>query len=215
MERANDCSGRVESSEFHSAAQISHTNPYAHSNGISRNIGLSWRQFDQLTADTTELEGDLLRATLEYGYQIAESQSIRLGLALQRTELNTGLLASNQLENWVRNNGDSVLRGNTPSTDFVTADFLFGWNHDTRNKSVFPDAGLEQHLDLKIVAPGSEIEYYTIEYGLSKYWSLNGGWTAKFEGNLGFGARYGSKTTSLVPNLNWFAGGDKFGARVP
>ena len=29
--------------------------------------------------------------------------------------------------------------------------------------------------------------------------------------NLGFGAKYGSKTSSLAPNLNWFAGGPNSG----
>jgi len=198
---------RVEASEFHTAAQLSHTDPYVRPNRVSRTIGLSSRRFDQLTADTTELEGDLVRARLEYGYQVAERQAIRLGLALQDAELSTGLLASSQLENWVRNNGNPTVQGNESSTDYFTAEFLFGWHHDTRDKKVFPSTGVEQLLSLKITVPGSEVEFYAIDYELSKYWPLNGGWTAKIGSKLGFGAKYGSKTSSLAPNLNWFAGG--------
>jgi len=198
---------RVEASEFHTAAQLSHTDPYAHANGISRTIGFSSKRFDQLTADTTELEGDLVRARLEYGYRIAEQQSIRLGLALHDAELKTGVLASTQLENWVRNNGNPVVQGNESSTDALTAEFLFGWHHDTRDKKVFPNMGVEQQLSFRAAVPGSEIEYYAIEYELNKYWPLDGGWTAMIGASLGFGAKYGSKTTSLAPNLNWFAGG--------
>lgn len=200
-------SARVEVSEFHTAAQLSHTDPYAHPNGISRTIALSSRRFDQLTADTTELEGNLVRAQLEYGYQVAERQAIRLGLTLQDAELTTGPFASSQLENWVRNNGNPAVQGNEASTDYLTAEFLFGWHHDSRDKKVFPNTGVEQLLSLKVTVPGSEIEYYTIDYELSKYWPLNGGWTAKLGTRLGFGAKYGSKTSSLAPNLNWFAGG--------
>ena len=198
---------RVEASEFHTAAQLSHTDPYAHLNGISRTIGFSSRQFDQLTADTTEFEGDLVSARLEYGYQVAERQAIRIGLALQDAELNTGPLASSQLENWVRNNGNPTVQGDESSTDTLTAEFLFGWHHDTRDKKVFPNTGVEQQLSLKIAVPGSEVEYYAIEYEFNKHWPLNGGWTAMVGTSLGFGAKYGSKTTSLAPNLNWFAGG--------
>jgi len=198
---------RVEASTFHNAAQISHTNPYVHPNGISQTIGLMSRRFDQLTADTTEFDGDLLWARLEYGYQVAERQAIRLGLAIQDAELTTGPLASSQLENWVRNNGNPTVQGNESSTDYLTTEFLFGWHHDTRDKKVFPNTGVEQLLSLKITVPGSEIEYYAINYELSKYWRLNGGWTAKLGTELGFGAKYGSKTSSLAPNLNWFAGG--------
>ena len=198
---------RVEASEFHSVAQLSHTDPYAHANGISRTIGFSSKRFDQLTADTTELDGDLMRASLEYGYRIAERQSIRLGLALQDGTLKTGVLTSTQLEDWVRNNGDPVVEAGGSSTDALTAEILLGWHHDTRDRKVFPNKGVEQQLGIRAAVPGSEIEYYTVEYELNKYWPLDGGWTAMIGTRLGFGVKYGSKTTSLAPNLNWFAGG--------
>ncbi|MGI9233771.1 MAG: BamA/OMP85 family outer membrane protein [Woeseiaceae bacterium] len=198
---------RVDASEFHTAARLSHTDPYAHPNGVSRTIGLSSKWFDQLTADTTELEGDLVTASLEYGYRIAERQSIRLGLALEDAELTTGALASTQLEDWVRNNGNPTVRGNESSTDTLTAELLFGWHHDTRDRKVFPNTGLEQELRLRAAVPGSDVEYYAVEYELTKYWPLNSGWTAMIGTRLGFGQKYGSKTTSLAPNLNWFAGG--------
>ncbi len=198
---------RVDVSEFHTAAQFSHTDPYARSNSVSRTVAIEWRDIDQLTADTSELKADLTRARLEYGYQVAERQSIRLGLALQDTEIIAGPLASNQLLDWVRNNGNPAVQSNQSSTDYLSVDFLFGWHHDTRDKKIFPNSGLEQLLNLKLAVPGSEIEYYTINYELSKYWVLNGGWTAKLNTKLGYGAKYGSNTTSLAPNLNWFAGG--------
>lgn len=198
---------QVEASEFFTAVQLSHTDHFVRSNGISRTIALSSRRFDQLTADTTDLRGDLDRARLEYSYQVAERQAIRLGLALQDTELTTGSLASSQLEDWVRNNGNPTVQGGELSTDYLIAELLFGWHHDTRDKNVFPNTGVEQLLGVKITVPGSEVEYYAIDYELSKYWTLNGGWTVKIGGKLGFGAKYGSKTSSLAPNLNWFAGG--------
>lgn len=198
---------RVEASEFHTAAQLSHTDPFAHAHGISRSVGFSSKRFDQLTADTTELEGDLVRATLEYGYRIAERQSVRLGLALQDAELKTGALASTQLEEWVRNNGNPAVQGNTSSTDAMTAELLVGWHHDSRDKKVFPNSGTEQQFNIRAAVPGSDVEYYAIEYELSKYKPLKGGWTARIGASLGFGAKYGSETTSLAPNLNWFAGG--------
>ena len=200
-------SARVEASEFHTTAQLSHTEPYVRPNGVSRTIALSSRRFDQLTADTTELEGDLVTVRLEYGYQVAERQAIRLGLALQDAQLTTGPLTSSQLEHWVRNNGNPTVRGNETSTDYLTAEFLLGWQHDTRDQKVFPNTGVEQLLRLKIAVPGSEVEYYTIDYELSKYWSLNDGWTVRLGTKLGYGAKYGSNTSSLAPNLNWFAGG--------
>jgi len=198
---------RADASEFHSAAQIAHTDPYASQAGISRTIALDWRDIDQLSADTSELEADLIRARLEYGYRIADRQSIRLGLALQNAEIVAGPLARDQLLDWVRNNGNPVVQASQSSTDYLSANILLGWHHDTRDKKVFPNSGIEQQLGLQIAVPGSEIEYYTINYELSKYWPLNRGWTAKLNTKLGYGKKYGSKTSALAPNLNWFAGG--------
>ncbi len=200
-------SARLDVSEFHTAAQLSHTNPYARPTGIGRTIAIEWRDIDQLTADTSELEADLTRVRLEYGYQVAERQSIHLGIALQDAEIIASPLASDQLLDWVRNNGNPSVQSSQSSTDYLNAEFLFGWHHDTRGSKVFPNSGMEQLLNLKVAIPGSEIEYYTVDYELSKYWPLNGGWTAKLNTKLGFGAKFGSKTTSLAPNLNWFAGG--------
>ena len=151
---------QVDASEFHTAAELLHTVPYARPNGISRTIAISSRRIDQLTADTSELEADLTMARLEYGYQVAERQSVRFGLGLQDAELITGALASNQLVDWVRNNGNPKVQGDESSTDYLTAEFLFGWHHDTRDRNVFPSRGVEQRLSFKIAVPGSEIEYY-------------------------------------------------------
>ncbi|MDJ0911106.1 MAG: FtsQ-type POTRA domain-containing protein [Woeseiaceae bacterium] len=198
---------QAEASDIYRAAQVAHTDRFASVNGINRTIGFSWREFDKLTVDTTDFEGDLARLTLEYGYQIAERQSIRFGLALQDVELNTGAIASSQLEDWVRQNGDPIDRVGGASTEALTAEVLLGWHQDTRDTAAFPNSGMEQQLGLRVAVPGSELEYYTLEYEADKYWSFNGGWTAHVGVDLGYGQQYGSSTTSLPPNLNWFAGG--------
>lgn len=198
---------KVEKSDFFTAAELSHTDPFTGMRRISRTLSFSARRFDQLTADTTELNGDLLSAGLEFGYRIAERQAIRFGIGLKDTELTTGALASSQIEDWVQNNGNARLAGEVSSTDYLVGEFLLGWHQDTRDKPLFPNTGLEQLLSARVAIPGSEVEYLSFEYTLSKYWSLSPDWTLRFRTKLGYGAKYGSKTTSLPPNLNWFAGG--------
>lgn len=198
---------RIDGSEFHTAFRISHTDRHAHPNGIGRTAGFSFRKFDQLTADTTELEGDLARASLEYRYPLSERQALRFGLALQDTELKAGSVASTQLDNWIRNNGNPDVQGDVASTDALLADLVVGWTRDTRDSPVFPDSGAAQQASLQFAAPGSDFEYYTLSYELNKFWSMESGWSAMNRTQLSFGAAYGSGTTSLPPNLNRFAGG--------
>ena len=202
-------SARVDVSEFREIVELSHTDPYARSDRVSRTVTVSSRQSDQLTADTTELEANLATARLQYGYRIGKFQAISLGLALHDVDLTTGAVVSDQLFDWVRNNGNPVVQGTIVSTDFWVAEFLLRWRRDTRNRRIFPDRGAEQSLTFRTAVPGSEAEYYAIDYELTKYWPLNGRWTARFGANLGFGAKYGSETSSLPPYLNWFAGGPR------
>ena len=198
---------RLDVSEFHTAARLVHSNPYVGSSEVGRTLALEFRDIDRLTIDASEFEADLARARLDYGYRVAERQSVRLGLALQDAEIVAGALANDQLSFWVRNNGSPAVQGNRSSTDYLNVDFRFGWHHDTRDRPIFPNRGLQQLLNLDVAAPGSDVEYYTVDYTLSKYWPLRDGWTGKLKAKLGFGAKYGSDTTSLAPNLNWFAGG--------
>jgi outer membrane protein insertion porin family len=202
-------SARVDVSEFREIVELSHTDPYARSDRVSRTVTVSSRQSDQLTADTTELEANLATARLQYGYRIGKFQAISLGLALHDVDLTTGAVVSDQLFDWVRNNGNPVVQGTIVSTDFWVAEFLLRWRRDTRNRRIFPDRGAEQSLTFRTAVPGSEAEYYAIDYELTKYWPLNGRWTARFGANLGFGAKYGSETSSLPPYLIWFAGGPR------
>lgn len=198
---------RVETSEIRTAIDLSHTNPYARPNAVSRTLAFSLRRIDQLTADTSDLEADLTAVRLEYAYPVAQHHTIAFGLALQDVELRTGRLSSSQLQNWVRDNGNSTSLGSIFSTDYLTVEFRLGWHHDTRNQELFPDRGMQQLLRIKFAAPGSDVAYYTADYELSKYWPLKRGWTAKFGTRLGFGAKYASGTSTLPPNFYWFAGG--------
>lgn len=198
---------RVDVSEFHSAAQLSHTEPYATDTGISRTVALQWRDMNQLNADTSELAADLLAARLTFAFRIAERQSIQLGLAVQGTEIVASPFASDQLVDWVLDNGNAIAEPDQARTDYLGADLLAGWHYDTRDRPLFPGNGTEQRLTLRVAVPGTEVEYFAVDYELSKYWSLKGGWTASLMAKLGYGEAYGSRTTALPPNLNWLAGG--------
>ncbi len=68
-------SARVDVSDFREFVELSHTDPYARSNRVSRTVTVSSRQSDRLTADTTDLEADLATVRLQYGYRIGEYQS--------------------------------------------------------------------------------------------------------------------------------------------
>jgi outer membrane protein insertion porin family len=194
-------------SELRTLAELSHTNPFTGSARVSRTISLASRRLDQLTTDTTELEADITSAQLTFAYRTGERHSIGLGLALNDAGLATKSVASDQWVAWVLGNGNPTVDGTVFSTDFRSVEFLLRWRQDTRNRDIFPDRGLEQSVTLRSAIPGSEVEYYAIDYALTRHWPLNGRWEARLDAGLGYGAAYSSATSSLPPFLNRFAGG--------
>jgi outer membrane protein insertion porin family len=195
----------VDAGELGGFAEASHTNPYAFDAGVGRTIGLLSRRVDQLTADTSSIDAELLEGRLEYGYAIAPEQSVRLGLALRDTTVGAGDDSSSQLAGWIAANGESVVADGALSTELEELDLTFRWRHDSRNRQSFPDAGLEQSLDVRAALPASEVEYFTMRYDATRY-STVGRWTAGVHGVAAFGDSLG-ETTALPPYLNWFAGG--------
>jgi outer membrane protein insertion porin family len=196
----------LDAGELGSTAEASHTNPYAFDAGVSRTIGLLSRRADQLTTDTSSIDAELLEGRLDYAYSIAARQSVGLGLTLRSTSLGAGPETSAQLTSWIATNGDPVVAGGALSTKLTELDLNFRWRHDTRNHESFPDAGLEQSIDVRAALPASEIEYFTMRYDASRYWTVGSRWTATLHGVTAFGDSLG-ETTGLPPYLNWFAGG--------
>jgi outer membrane protein insertion porin family len=193
-------------SELGSIAEASHTNPYAFDAGVSRTIGLVSRGIDQLTADTSSIDAELVEGRLEYGYALAPLQSVGLGLALRSTSLDAGPATSAQMTSWIAANGESVFTNGAPSTEFTELDLTFRWRRDTRNHESFPEEGLEQSVEVRAALPASEVEYFTLRYDATHYWAIGSQWTASVHGVTALGDSLGD-TTALPPYLNWFAGG--------
>lgn len=196
----------MDGGELGSNAEITYTNPYAFDAGVSRTIGVTARRVDQLTADTSSIDTDLLEGRLEFGYALTDHQSVRLGLALRSTSLDAGPNSSTQLTSWIAANGEPSVSAGLLSTDLAELDLLFRWRHDTRNHDDFPDVGLEQAVDVRAALPASDVDYFTLRYDATRYWPVGRHWTASVHGVAGFGDGLG-ETTAIPPYLNWFAGG--------
>jgi len=232
----------AERDDVSSSAELSHTQPYATTEGVSRTIELSSRRIDRLTVDASALAADSAAARLEYAYRLdsaadsaafeplrrgacrppiglgvrlpgladcSRESALRLGIELRSAELTAAGGTSAQLVDWVSTNGDSSVSGGAASTNVDEIDFVLGWRSDSRDRPVFGDSGLEQTLTLRAALPGSDVEYYSADYDVEQRLQLGERWTLRLRGRLGYGAAYGSDTSSSPPYLNWFAGGPR------
>lgn len=199
------------SGRFSTFYSLSHTEPYTTRNGVSRTIGLNYRDITQFTSASSDFSTTSYGASLEYGFPITEFQSLSLGLAFNSAELLSSTNSTDQAQEWVSNNGNPFLTDAAGGvvffgTEFNTTEMIIGWIYDSRNRALFADRGSRQQIFLGYTIPGSEVEYFTARYNYTKYMNIYGPWTVRINAELGYGEALGD-TTAIPPYKQFFGGG--------
>ena len=194
---------------------LSHTKPYVTIDGISRSVNLAYSRRSQLTSSYSDFSTETWLAGLEYGFPLSETQGISLGASMQRLEFVTSNYSSEQLWDWVRNNGGTrYLRG---SGDYLirgaisdVVELNAAWSHDSRNRTLFPTAGAFHTFGISGTVPGSGLEYLTATYRFQQYWRppvpVLREVPFRFSATAGMGTAYG-RTHALPPSRHLFVGG--------
>jgi outer membrane protein insertion porin family len=207
---------------------ISHTDPYTNVDGVSRTVGVQFRDITQFVSAASDFSTTTESATLEFGYPITEFQGLRFGVVAQHSDLivNPANSAPEAVA-WVRNNGNPYTRlienefpdGSDPGTEpdivttalfgtkFNTYELVAGWFFDSRNRAIFADRGMRHALSMAVTAPGSEVDYYVFNYDYLQLLPIWKQWTVALTAELAFGDALGSNTSALPPYRQFFAGG--------
>jgi outer membrane protein insertion porin family len=176
--------------------QLAYTNPYYTIDGISRGFDLSYRttDFDQLIG--ADYSTDVSRAAINFGLPISDTSRAGLGLYYQYTRFFAG--ASLLAQDFVADNGDTF------NDLFLTLSYV----KDSRDSAIFTSEGTLQSLSGEVAIPGSDLQYYRLQWAGRHYIPLTRRFTVALKGNVGYGNGYGS--TSELPFFeNFFAGGPR------
>jgi len=213
----NRVAAEINAGQYSKVFSVSHTDPYRTVDGVSRTLSATWRSINQFTSASSDFETETGTLAADYGWPISEFQSVRAGLALQRSDLVTDPNGSSQeAVEWVRNNGNTyterVSFGVPPistefyGTEFDTYSLTLGWGFDSRNRGIFADRGARHRLNLSYTLPGSDVEFYTVNYDYLQFLPLSKWFTVLNSFELGYGFDIGD-TTSIPPYRRFFGGG--------
>ncbi len=181
--------------------QVGYTNPYYTVDGISRGFDLMYKKTDFEDVDTAKYRTDVASAGVNFGIPLNEYDRVRFDLRVVSTDFNVNddpNLVSQQVKDFITDNGDNFL------------DFQLGvsWNSDSRDSSLFPTRGSVQKLSAEATIPGSDLEFYKVEYSHRRYFPISESLTLSLNGEVGYGNGYGS-TDKLPFFKNYFGGGVK------
>jgi outer membrane protein insertion porin family len=207
MGTGNRIAADINTGKYRTIYSASHTNPYSTINEVSRTISFAYRDITNFTSDASDFDTTTLTAAVEFSYPLSEYQRLILGGSWNSAELLASQFSSDQAKEWVLNNGSQSRHGfDTIATDFDNYLLTIGWIYDTRNRSLFADRGSRHRFLVGVSAPGSDIDFYTANYTVQKFWPLTRYFTLAFNGDASFGDAF-SSTTSIPPYKRFFGGG--------
>lgn len=183
-------------SDYSRIYSLSHTDPYATVDGISRSLSASWRSTNASDANLTDFDTRTIGLNLGFNVPISEYNSFGVGVGYDSTKIDTGFFTAAEVFRFLRDNGTSF--------DSVRTNFSIA--NDTRNKRIFPDRGGLQRLAAEVALPLGDLQFYKLTYTRQHYFQFTDTTTLLLGANLGYGDSYGD-TTELPFFENFFAGG--------
>ena len=175
---------------------VSHTDPYATVDGISRTISASYRKRDAAEEDIANYLSNSYGISLTYGIPLTEVNTLRLGVGYNSIDLRIGISPSLDVVEFIARNGNQF------DNFSLTASF----SHDTRNRTVFATRGSAQTVSSNITVPGSDLEYYKVSYDTKFYFAMTQNLTLLLHSDIAYGDGYGD-TDELPFFERYFAGG--------
>jgi len=175
--------------------QLAYTNPYYTIDGISRGFDLSYRTTDFNQLIGADYSTDVGRAAVNFGLPISDTSRAGLGMYYQNTRFFAGQF-SDLAQEFVEQNGE----------DFNDVFLTLSYVKDSRDTAVFTTKGTLQSIFGEIAVPGSDLQYYRLNWRGRQFVPLTRRFTLALKADAGYGGGYGS--TDAMPFFeNFYAGG--------
>ncbi len=198
-----------DNSEINRVYRFSYTNPYYTEDGVSRGFNLNFRQRDASRANLASYSSDLFSAGISYGIPITDVERITVNFNYQQDVINTTGSTPQRFRDDLGRLDSSFDPNdilNSDKSSFNSFVMTASYSEDTRNRRVFPTKGGLQRISAEVSVPGSDLEYYKINYRAQRYLSLTRNLTLGLRGDIGYGDGYGD--TSILPFFkNFLVGG--------
>jgi outer membrane protein insertion porin family len=186
----NRVSVQAQRSRYQSRYDFSFLNPYFLDNGLSLGYNVWWRELDYSDFGTAQYNSNSGAAQVVLGFPITETDTV------------TGLFG-------IDTNKINTIPGSTPEPIIDYIDALnaktfhalraeIGWSRNSLDNLLTPSRGMQQRIWLETTIPGSTVEYYKLNYNISKFWPLSRHLVLNTRAELGYGDSYGDASTRNI-----------------
>lgn len=198
----NQVSVGANKSDYRTSYNFSYLNPYYTLDGVSRGFNLFYREtdFEKADFDISSYATDALGFNLTYGYPVTRNSRLSFSIGFDNTKVKTNS-DPNEIEDYIKRFDELY------GLKFFNYKLNARWSRNMLNRGILATAGSHQSFNIELAAPGSDYEFYKVNYRGQKYIPLADDWSLKFKTDLGYGDSLSSKYESLPFYENYYSGG--------
>ncbi|MCO7226496.1 outer membrane protein assembly factor BamA [Pleionea sp. CnH1-48] len=199
--------------------RFNYTDPYFTPDGISLGYNLSYNETDYRELNINRSAQDSIGIGATMGFPLNEVSRFNVGVNYLSNQLTSfpftnagraGTRSQNILDLFDAFGQDVTLND---TLEFELFELRTSWVRNTLNRSIFPDRGNINRVSLEASVPGSDLEYYKVEYDFRQYFPIAKGWSFLTRFNAAFGDGYGDGASENLPYFKNFRGGSSSSLR--
>ncbi|MGR5457695.1 outer membrane protein assembly factor BamA [Vibrio alfacsensis] len=195
--------------DYQKNVSLDYRDPYWNLDGVSLGGRIFYDEFEASEAGIVDYTNESYGASLTWGFPFDELNRFEFGVGFTHNRIGN-LSPYLQVEQFLQAQADNIDSSRALNTnDF---DFNMSWTRNNLNRGYFPTAGNHQRAFYKMTVPGSDVQYFKMQYDVRQYIPLTKKheFTLLFRGRLGYGNGYGQTdgNDNLFPFYeNYYAGG--------
>lgn len=201
----------INTSKYNRTIAVTHVDPYATDDGISRSIDAYIRTSLPPIGSYGYYKIQSTGGNLRYGVPFSELDTVFFGAGVEQTKVDTFADSPTQFRNYVRLYGGSDIEKNlsNPLWGIGTATSLslplsIAWQRDSRDNIMTPSIGRYQRINLELSGYG-ESKYYRLMYKHEYFKPIYRSVILAMNGELNYG--HGLAGKAYPTFKNFYAGG--------
>ena len=183
-------------SAFQTSYNFSYFDPYYTVDGVSRGYSVFFRSTNFDERNIARFSTDSYGGSVNFGYPISEIARIGFNVGYESTNIKEGIYPAQEISQFLATEGNK----------FNLVSLSASYSMSALNRGLLPTAGKSQSLSYEMTVPGSQLEFFRVNYEGQIFYPLPSVFTLRLKTSLGYGDGYG-KTNSFPFYKNFYAGG--------
>jgi len=199
----------AKTNQYSLSGNVNYTTPYLTKDGVSGGGRIFYDKFEAGKANIVDYTNTTYGVRLDAGFPVNEVNRLGIGIGWENNGISQ-LKSYEQLRQfWDIYASQLDADG---AVDFQNYDVSLRWIRNSLDKGQFATQGMKHTLSTKITVPGSDLQYFKVNFDLSNYQRItdNGDWTSLLRLSAGYGNGYGQFEGSdqILPFFeNYYVGG--------